>query len=92
MYFGLPQGPQFKHPQCYEEDLGDHNLCRGRHIDVALISESHDKNLQRRTGQSATEYSLLLQKPPTVIKKFRPPLNLVPKNRVDHSFQNCFDI
>ena len=31
------------------------------------------------------------KKTPTVNKKFLPPLNLVPKNRVDHSFQNCCD-
>ena len=31
------------------------------------------------------------KKPPTVNNKFWPLLNLVPKNRVGHSFQNCCD-
>ena len=42
------------------------------------------------TSQSAPEYSLSLKKLPTIIKILTPP-SLVPKNRVDHSFQNCFD-
>ena len=33
----------------------------------------------KRSRQSAPEYSLLLKKPPTISKKFWPPLNLVPK-------------
>ena len=34
------------------------------------------------TSQSAQEYSLLLKKPPTIIKKFWPPPKLGPKKTV----------
>ena len=35
--------------------------------------------------------SLFVKKNPIVKKKFWHPINLLPKNHVDHSFQNCYD-
>ena len=54
------------------------------------MAKQHEKYPKRGTIQSAPEYSLSLKKPPAVNKNYIPP-QLGFKNRVDHSFQNCFD-
>ena len=42
-------------------------------------NKNYSQTSKRGTTQSAPEYSLFLKKPPTVNKKFWPPLNLFPK-------------